>query len=315
MTDCDQLDFFAVLDGTADASALRHVQECAACREEFGRFRRLAGLLDAYFRAVEGECSWREGLVELVLDGVGLPADLDAHMGECPECRRLVDLLRDVAATEVEAEDATLPPALAERVEAFRREQLKARTLKVISRALGTAEDDAKVIRLGERVLGGAGIALVWWVALQTIPQPTLYRAFAASLSRVLSVGVLAFAVYLATRPLPGHIRRAVACPAHTLLLRLPGDGGEVRIRVAATPLLLGRAGDCDVVIDAAHVSARHCRVWAEEGRVLIQDLGSTNGTWVGDGRLGHAPATMTSNRQFLLGGVSHGLSLSLEDR
>ena len=159
------------------------------------------------------------------------------------------------------------------------------------------------------------GILLTWWVDLQTIPQPTLGRAFVASMSRVLSVGVLAFAVYLATRPLPEHIRWAVAWPMHTLLLSLPGDGGEVRIRVAATPLVLGRAGDCDVVIDAAHVSARHCQVWAEEGHVLIQDLGSTNGTWVGEDRLGDVPATMISKRQFLLGGVSHGLSLSLEDR
>ena len=159
------------------------------------------------------------------------------------------------------------------------------------------------------------GIVLLWWVDLQTIPQPTLYRAFVARMSRVLSVGVLAFAVYLATRPLPGHIRLAVACPARTLLLRLPDDGGVVRIRVTATPLTLGRAVDCDVVIDAAHVSARHCRVWAEEGSVLIQDLGSSNGTWLGDDRLGDAPANMSSNRQFLLGGVSHGLSLSLEDR
>ena len=153
MTDCDQLDFFAVLDGTADASVLRHVEECAVCREEFGRFRRLAGLLDAYFLAVEGECSERDGFVELVLDGADLPADRIAHLEDCSACRRLFDLLRDFAATEVVPEEATLPPVLAERVEAFRREQLKARTLKVISRVLGAGEDDEKVIRLGKRAL------------------------------------------------------------------------------------------------------------------------------------------------------------------
>ena len=159
------------------------------------------------------------------------------------------------------------------------------------------------------------GIALIWWVDLQTIPQPTMYRAFVASMSRVLSLGVLAFALYLATRPLPGHIRQAVVCPGRTLLLRLPDDGGIVRIRVTGMPLILGRAGDCDVLIDAAHVSAKHCRVWAEEGKVLVQDLGSTNGTWVGNDRLGDTPVTMTSNLQFLLGGISDGLSLSLEDQ
>lgn len=156
MTDCDQLDFFAVLDGTADASVLRHVEECAACREEFGRFRRMAGLLDAYFRAVEGECPERGGFVELVLDGSDLPADRIAHLTECSACRQLFDLLQDFAATEVVAEETTLPPVLAERVEAFRREQLKARTLKVISRVIGKTEDDEKVIRLGNRALEDA---------------------------------------------------------------------------------------------------------------------------------------------------------------
>ena len=156
MTDCDQLDFFAVLDGTADASALRHMEECAACREEFGRFRRLAGLLETYFRTVEGECPEHESLVELVLDGLDLPAERVAHLGECSGCRRLLDLLRDFAATEVVAEETTLPRVLAERVEEFRREQLKARTLKVISRAIGKSEDDEKVIRLGNRALDGA---------------------------------------------------------------------------------------------------------------------------------------------------------------
>ena len=156
MTDCDQLDFFAVLDGTADASALRHMEECAACREEFVRFRRLAGLLETYFRTVDGECPEHESLVELVLDGLDLPAERVAHLEKCSGCRRLLDLLRDVAPTEVVAENVALPPALAERVEAFRREQLKARTLKVISRALGTAEDDEKVIRLRNRALDDA---------------------------------------------------------------------------------------------------------------------------------------------------------------
>lgn len=159
------------------------------------------------------------------------------------------------------------------------------------------------------------GIVLAWWVDLQTIPQPTLQRAFVASMSRVLSVGVLAFSVYLVTRPLPGHIRRALAFPVRILLLRLPGDGGDIRIRVSATPLVLGRDGQSDVVIDASHVSGRHCRAWAEDGRVMIQDLGSTNGTWAGDDRLGGAPVPMTPNQQYLLGGVQNGLSLSLEDR
>jgi two-component system, cell cycle response regulator len=49
----------------------------------------------------------------------------------------------------------------------------------------------------------------------------------------------------------------------------------------------LGRDAGCDLVLDAEDVSRRHARVRAEGGGHRLEDLGSTNGTFVGGERVG----------------------------
>lgn len=46
---------------------------------------------------------------------------------------------------------------------------------------------------------------------------------------------------------------------------------------------VIGRAPEADVVLPDTFVSSRHTRVTAETGGVVVEDLGSTNGTLVGD--------------------------------
>ena len=45
--------------------------------------------------------------------------------------------------------------------------------------------------------------------------------------------------------------------------------------------VIIGRAGDVDFRIDDSNVSRRHAAIFWSEGRVMIEDLGSTNGTMV----------------------------------
>jgi len=51
----------------------------------------------------------------------------------------------------------------------------------------------------------------------------------------------------------------------------------------------VGRATRADFIVDAALVSRLHCRLEAEDERLNVVDLDSTNGTWVNGRRVERA--------------------------
>ena len=50
--------------------------------------------------------------------------------------------------------------------------------------------------------------------------------------------------------------------------------------------IVVGRAKDCDVVLEHPSVSGRHASMRWDEGRILVEDLGSANGTFVDGQRI-----------------------------
>ena len=50
--------------------------------------------------------------------------------------------------------------------------------------------------------------------------------------------------------------------------------------------LVLGRGERCHVVLDDTYVSNVHARIFDKDGRVLVEDLGSTNGTYLNRRRI-----------------------------
>jgi pSer/pThr/pTyr-binding forkhead associated (FHA) protein len=51
----------------------------------------------------------------------------------------------------------------------------------------------------------------------------------------------------------------------------------------------VGRASRADFIVDAALVSRLHCRLTAIDDRIDVEDLQSTNGTFVNDERIDRA--------------------------
>src|SRR3954470_21732981 len=86
----------------------------------------------------------------------------------------------------------------------------------------------------------------------------------------------------------PGLTRAHPAAPR-------PSLAGELRVSrgSASTPALviegsrlLGRDPECAMTLDDPEVSWRHARVAAADGHMTIEDLGSTNGTFLNGGRI-----------------------------
>ena len=48
----------------------------------------------------------------------------------------------------------------------------------------------------------------------------------------------------------------------------------------------LGRAAPAGFIVDAAMVSRQHCRLRLTDGQLRVEDLNSTNGTFVNDRRI-----------------------------
>lgn len=51
-------------------------------------------------------------------------------------------------------------------------------------------------------------------------------------------------------------------------------------------PFIIGRARECDLVVDSTQISRQHARLELDHEQVVLVDLGSTNGTYVNGDRL-----------------------------
>ena len=52
--------------------------------------------------------------------------------------------------------------------------------------------------------------------------------------------------------------------------------------RIEADPaVIIGRSADCDVVVNDTYLSSRHARLATDDGELTLEDLGSTNGSYV----------------------------------
>lgn len=69
---------------------------------------------------------------------------------------------------------------------------------------------------------------------------------------------------------------------------RTQSDDVPIRdVEVLDKPLTLGRESECELVVGDTAVSGRHARVFRNAGRLILEDLGSRNGTYVRAGGQG----------------------------
>jgi len=70
-------------------------------------------------------------------------------------------------------------------------------------------------------------------------------------------------------------------------VLLVPLEPGSANIPLEKTIVLVGRQADCDVAITSSRkVSRRHCVLAQVNARIVVRDLGSTNGIFINGTRI-----------------------------
>jgi hypothetical protein len=90
-----------------------------------------------------------------------------------------------------------------------------------------------------------------------------------------------------------GSSRSTAAAPSGpspvTLIVHPPGGARTRTLRIDASTVV-GRAPECELRLDDTYLSQQHARIFGKNSTWYVEDLGSTNGTFVNEQKLG-APA------------------------
>ena len=87
--------------------------------------------------------------------------------------------------------------------------------------------------------------------------------------------------------------------PTHVVVTE--GSNVGERAELDQAPILIGRGSDAAIKLDDDYVSTRHARIAASGDQWFVEDLGSTNGTYIGTVRITQ-PTTITLGTQVRIG-------------
>lgn len=71
------------------------------------------------------------------------------------------------------------------------------------------------------------------------------------------------------------------------LTVRVKGSEGYTRVTLGKDRTVVGRASSCDVVVPTNKLSREHCLLVRKDDGWWIEDLNSSNGTWINTERIG----------------------------
>lgn len=84
-------------------------------------------------------------------------------------------------------------------------------------------------------------------------------------------------------------------------LVVLQGPTGGRAHQLGGAPVTMGRSPECDIPLEDDYASGRHARLFPQGSRWFLEDLGSTNGTYIDEQRLTRA-APVDAGRPFRVG-------------
>lgn len=80
-------------------------------------------------------------------------------------------------------------------------------------------------------------------------------------------------------QPKPRVPTRTSATPRKLAVVE--GELAGTVVPLGTSPITVGRAADSTLVLQDDYSSSRHARFFPSDGQWIVEDLGSTNGTWI----------------------------------
>ncbi len=141
------------------------------------------------------------------------------------------------------------------------------------------------------------GLLLVLWLFVVAA-----FRTVRADLfgSRRASAPAPAVAAAPRAAPAPAAGRKVGRSEARKLVVTAGALTGTT-VTLGDTPVTLGRADDSTLVITDDYASNRHARLVPGDGAWIVEDLGSTNGTYLDDAKVVH-PTQVPLGRPIRIG-------------
>jgi hypothetical protein len=129
----------------------------------------------------------------------------------------------------------------------------------------------------GEEVPGVSGPDYLLWGGIALV---------VLLLGGAVLLGLIMFLVRRRKAKRPVAVSSSAASSGYALVVQAgPGTGTRYPL-VTPGAVIMGRAPDCQVVINFPNVSGHHARLTWDGRQFVVEDLGSTNGTFVNGYRL-----------------------------
>jgi len=96
--------------------------------------------------------------------------------------------------------------------------------------------------------------------------------------------------------------RRRNAPPTHLVVVEPRARKGQA-YQLDGDELTVGRASGCQVALPDDYASSLHARVFRRDGGLFLEDLGSTNGTFLNDQKVS-GPVAMQRGDRVKIGGT-----------
>jgi pSer/pThr/pTyr-binding forkhead associated (FHA) protein len=126
------------------------------------------------------------------------------------------------------------------------------------------------------------GFLILLWIFVFTVVGVIRRDLFAG----VRSKSIVASPRGVGGAVIQGRPAKAKRGKAARQLIVTAGQLAGTRITLGETPITIGRAEDSTLVITDDYASARHARLIPRDSQWFVEDLGSTNGTYLDRGKV-----------------------------